>query len=181
MSRSAVFLDRDGTLVRDVGYLSRADQVELLADVPAALRALQEAGLALVIISNQSGIGRGLLTKRDLERVHAHLLQLLAEEGIRIDGSYYCVHAPWDRCMCRKPSPGMLYQAAEDLDLVLTSSFMVGDKLSDVVAGRRAQCCTVLVTDGLPYRGGVVDTATDLTTDSLLRAANWILIRRRIP
>lgn len=158
--RPAVFLDRDGTLVHARHYPSRPKDLVLFSGVGAELRALQAAGFALVVITNQSGIAQGYFTGADLLRMHDHLRAELAAEGVRLDGVYFCPHHPDGtvaelarRCDCRKPEPGMLRRAAGDLGLDLARSWFLGDILDDVEAGHRAGCCSVLVdlgTEGLP-------------------------------
>jgi histidinol-phosphate phosphatase family protein len=141
----AVFLDRDGTIILDQVYPREARQVCLLAGVGEALAKIKESGFALVLISNQSGIGRGLITPTEAEEVHQAVVARLAEYGVRLDAAYYCPHAPKEECRCRKPSPEMLLRAAKDLDLDLTKSILVGDKASDIEAGKRAGCQTILL------------------------------------
>jgi D-glycero-D-manno-heptose 1,7-bisphosphate phosphatase len=136
----AAFLDRDGTLIFDPGYLADPDGVRLLPGVPEALRRLRDADFLLVIVSNQSGIARGLYTADDLARVHARLVELLAQEGIAFAAAEYCQHGPEDACSCRKPAPGMILAAAAALDIDLPGSAMVGDKVADVLAGLAAGC-----------------------------------------
>jgi D-glycero-D-manno-heptose 1,7-bisphosphate phosphatase len=143
--RRAVFLDRDGTVIHDSGYLGDADSVRLLPGAAEALAALQRKGFAPVVVSNQSGIGRGIVTAEAADAVHDRFASLLAEAGVTLAAAYYCPHKPGDRCKCRKPSPGLLQRAARELDLDLPGSVMVGDKASDVEAGRRAGCLTVLL------------------------------------
>jgi D-glycero-D-manno-heptose 1,7-bisphosphate phosphatase len=138
--RSAAFLDRDGTIIYDRGYLSDPEGVELLPGAVEFLQRLRDAGLLLVIISNQSAVGRGMCTTDDVDAVNARLAEVLAPEGIRFDGVYYCPHAPDDGCACRKPLPGLLEQAARDLDIDVARSAMVGDSPRDAEAGRRAGC-----------------------------------------
>ena len=135
MSGRALFLDRDGTLIVDVGYPRDPAQVELLPGAVASLRDL-ERDWALVIVSNQSGIGRGLISPAQAEAVDARVRELFAAAGISFAGVYYCPHAPDAGCACRKPRPGMLEQAAREHDLDLAASVIVGDKPSDVEAGR---------------------------------------------
>jgi rfaE bifunctional protein nucleotidyltransferase chain/domain len=142
--RPAVFLDRDGTLVEDVGYPRRPEQLRLLPGAAAALAQLRDRGFALVVVSNQSGVGRGLLTREQAESVHRRLAELLAEQGARLDAAYYCYHAPDEGCPCRKPSPHFLLAAARELGVDLARSCVVGDKPSDVQAGLSAGCRTVL-------------------------------------
>ena len=143
--KRAVFLDRDGTLIEDMGYLKNPDGVRLLPGCGVALAALQRNGFLLVLVSNQSGIGRGWLTRDEVERVHERVVSLLAEHGARFDAVYYCPHGPEEGCACRKPAPGMLLQAARELEIDLRTSFLVGDKPSDIEAGHRAGCRTVLL------------------------------------
>jgi D-glycero-D-manno-heptose 1,7-bisphosphate phosphatase len=144
----AVFLDRDGTLIEDVGFPRDPQQVRLVDGAAAALRLLATANMRLVVVSNQSGIGRGLITVDEARSVHERFIGLIAGEGIVLDGTKYCPHPPEAGCDCRKPSPGMLLEAAEDLRLDLGRSFMIGDKVSDVEAGERAGCTTVLLGSG---------------------------------
>ena len=155
MERRAVFLDKDGTLVEDVPYNADPARVRLAPGAGAALRALSDAGFALVVVSNQSGVARGYFDCTAVDRVGAHLQQLLAPAGVRLDGYYYCPHHPEGhvapfarRCPCRKPAPGLLYGAAQELGIALERSWMVGDILDDVEAGRAAGCRTVLVDRG---------------------------------
>ncbi len=144
--RKAAFLDRDGTIIRDEVYLKDPSRVRLLPGAADALRALASRGFALVVVSNQSGVARGLIAPADLARVHARLVEVLAAEGIRLDGAYHCVHGPADGCDCRKPRPGMLLQAARELGLDLAASVMIGDKPSDVEAGAAAGARGILFT-----------------------------------
>ncbi len=145
--KRALFLDRDGTLIVDTGYPRDPALVELLPGAIDALRALQ-ASWALVIISNQSGIGRGLIAQHEADAVHARVVELFAQSGVTFAGAYYCPHAPDAACRCRKPAPGLLLDAARDLALDLATSAMIGDKPSDVAAGQAAG-----VAKSLPYAG----------------------------
>lgn len=152
MSRPAVFLDRDGTLVHARHYPTRADELVLYDGILAPLAALKAAGLALVMVTNQSGLSRGLFDGADLDAMHADLGDRLAAAGAALDGVYHCPHHPEGtvpglarECGCRKPQPGMLLRAAEELDLDLGRSWFVGDILDDVEAGNRAGCRTILV------------------------------------
>jgi histidinol-phosphate phosphatase family protein len=139
VSRPALFLDRDGTLIVDVGYPRDPALVEPLPGAIDALRELQHS-YALVIISNQSGIGRGLITEAEAAAVHARTVELFAAGGVTFAGAYYCPHSPDAACRCRKPAPGLLFDAARELDLDLARSIMIGDKPSDLEAGRAAGC-----------------------------------------
>ncbi len=170
--RRAVLLDRDGTLNEDAGYLDRPESLRLLPGTVEALSSLQAAGWVLVVVSNQSGVGRGFFSQQDLDRVDARLRTLLAEAGVRLEASYYCPHAPWDACACRKPAPGLLQQAAADLEIDLANSVMVGDMIRDVQAGQAAGCRTVLLqTAPAPTEG----LAPDAIFPALAQAVPWIL------
>lgn len=144
--KPAVFLDRDGTIIEHVHHLHRVEDVTLVRGVGAALRQLSEAGYANVVVTNQSVVARGLLDIPGLERIHVHLRELLAAEGAHLDGIYYCTTMPGtaDQTQIedrnRKPGPGMLERAARELDLDLSASYMVGDSLSDLMAGKNAGC-----------------------------------------
>lgn len=152
-ARAAVFLDRDGTLVEDLGYLTSAEYLALLPGVPRALRRLRSAGLLLVVVTNQSAVARGMLTEEELRRINDALQAMLAQQGAGVDDFFYCPHLPDGElaqyakvCRCRKPLPGLLVQAAEKWGIDLAGSFMVGDSPRDVEAGRNAGCSTILLT-----------------------------------
>lgn len=148
----AILLDRDGTLVHSSHYPSRPEQLILYDGIGPHLAQLQQMGFRLVVVTNQSGIARGLFTEDDLERMHEHLRKQLRPFGVTLDAIYHCPHHPDGvidalaiRCECRKPRPGMLLQAAQDLNLDLRTSWFLGDILDDVEAGNRAGCRTILV------------------------------------
>ncbi|GAA5534253.1 HAD family hydrolase [Deinococcus aluminii] len=153
--RRAVLLDKDGTLIEDVPYNVDPALIRLAPGVGEALRALHGAGYILAVVTNQSGVARGLFPESALEGVEARLRELLAAEGVPLSGFYACPHHPEGTvaeyardCDCRKPQPGLLRRAAEELDLDLSASWMVGDILNDVEAGGRAGCWTVLLDTG---------------------------------
>lgn len=141
----AVFLDRDGTLNLDTGYVHKREDWQWLPGVLDALARLSAAGWKLVVVSNQSGIGRGYFSRHDLDQLEAWLNNELAKNGIAMAGWYYCPHAPEDNCACRKPKPGMLLEAAKNLRLDLPRSWMIGDRLRDVAAGIGADCRAGLI------------------------------------
>jgi D-glycero-D-manno-heptose 1,7-bisphosphate phosphatase len=149
--RPAVFLDRDGTLIEHVSYLCDPALVRFLPGATEALKKLRRAGFAVVLVTNQSAIGRGMLTENRLEQIHTEMRRQLAACGTTIDGIYYCPVAPVsdDRSLVehpdRKPGPGMLLRAAADLHLDLAASWMVGDLVSDVWAGLNAGCRSILL------------------------------------
>lgn len=147
MSRAAVFLDRDGVINRRIpgDYVRRWNQFEFLPGVLEALQKLARSGYVLVVVTNQRGIQRQLMSEEALLEIHRRMLQVVQSHGGRIDRVYYCPHGDEDRCACRKPRPGMLLQAAEELGLDLRRSWMVGDSISDVLAGRAAGTRTVLI------------------------------------
>lgn len=142
-ARRALLLDRDGTVIVDHPYNPDPEKVTLLPGVASCLRVAQDRGAVLLLVSNQSGIGRGLLTWADVEAIERTLARLLYQEGVQLSGSYYCPHAPSSGCSCRKPGTDLILRAARDFDLDLGASVMVGDKESDVDAGRGAGCTTV--------------------------------------
>jgi D-glycero-D-manno-heptose 1,7-bisphosphate phosphatase len=155
VARPAVFLDRDGTLIVDKEYLYRPEEVELLPGVVEGLAQLRGAGFACVVVTNQSGIGRGYFREADMHRVHIEMLRRFHACGVDVDGIYFSPHTPTsaDRSVVehadRKPGPGMLLRAARDLGLDLARSWMVGDAISDLLAGRNAGCRqSVLVLTG---------------------------------
>ena len=168
-----VVLDRDGTIIQERQYLSEPDHVSLIPGVGAALRELQQMGFSLVLITNQSGIGRGFFDQHQLERVHARLTQLLKNEGVRLDRVYVCPHKPDDGCNCRKPKLGLLQKAASDLGLCLEQGIVIGDKVSDVEMGRAARALTILVKTG--YGAQVAPAAAaDFLVDDLPSAVEII-------
>lgn len=138
-----IFLDRDGTVIHDTGYIGHPDLVEFMPGVLLALQRFQNAGYRLVVISNQSGIGRGVITKQQYEVVARKIAAVLSGHGI-YTATYYCPHSPDEACECRKPKPYLLLRAARDLDLDLSRSYMIGDRLTDVEAGTAAGCKTIL-------------------------------------
>jgi D-glycero-D-manno-heptose 1,7-bisphosphate phosphatase len=156
----ALFTDRDGTLIVDERYPKDPERVSLLPGASDALRTLRARGLRVVVVSNQSGVARGLLTEADVWRVHERMTTLLAASEAKVDAAYYCLHAPDAGCACRKPQPGLLLRAAREHGIDLQRSFLVGDKLSDVEAGRAAGCEAMLLSlpGGAP--SGSPDTAT---------------------
>jgi D-glycero-D-manno-heptose 1,7-bisphosphate phosphatase len=134
----ALFVDRDGTVIEDPGYIDDPDKVRLIAGAAATLRRFHDAGFALILVTNQSGIGRGYYAWPDYEAVAARLRAYLAAEGVAFDAELACAHSPEARCDWRKPEPGMILDAATRLDLDLGRSLLAGDKLSDLKAGAAA-------------------------------------------
>jgi histidinol-phosphate phosphatase family protein len=164
----ALFLDRDGTLIEDPGYLADPNGVRILPGVPAALRRFRDAGHALVIVTNQSGIGRGLYAWQDYDAVAARLRDLLAAERIAVDAEYACGHAPEAACTWRKPAAGMIRAAADTLGLDFGRSLMAGDKYLDIEAAAAAglpRAVHVLTGQGRRDRAAVVATSWPLRLD----------------
>jgi histidinol-phosphate phosphatase family protein len=145
---SAVFIDKDGTLVHDVPYNIDPANVRLTARAGPALRDMKDAGYKVIVISNQSGVAKGLFKERELLPVNERIQTLLAPYGVKVDAFYYCPHGPDDGCECRKPKPGMILRAAADHVIDLERSWMIGDILHDIEAGNRAGCYTVHFDNG---------------------------------
>jgi len=145
---SVLFLDRDGVMIVDQDYLADPEGVILLPGVAAAIKRAQKEGLLVVGVSNQSGLGRDLFQLKDFELVMGRLTELLAAEGAAMDGFYYCPHTPEDHCPCRKPELGLLTEVSESLAWEPSTSWVVGDKKSDITLGRRAQMGSVLIGTG---------------------------------
>lgn len=180
--RLAVFIDKDGTLVHDVPHNVEIDRVRLRSNAGVALARLQRRGYALVLVTNQPGVALGLFDEGALEKVWEQLALQLSFYRVSFDGIYYCPHHPAGRdpryareCDCRKPHPGLLHRAAAELDLDLARSWMIGDILDDVEAGRRAGCRTVLLDVGseTEWRGGPLRQPHHIAP-GLAEAAAWI-------
>lgn len=169
--RPAVFLDRDGTLMRDVDYCGDPKDVDLLPGVSEAMRALKDRGYKLIVITNQSGIGRGYFNHEQYRAVEAELSRRIGDAVI--DATYYCPHLPDAGCKCRKPSPEMIFQAAREHDVDLARSFFIGDKRSDLDCGRAAGVKTILVRTG--YGKNLEANLADLVARDLTEAADMIL------
>lgn len=185
----AVFLDRDGVIVADEGLSTDLDPAPL-AGVGPVLRRLAEAGYRLVLVTNQAIVARGLATEAEVSAAQERLIdRIVAEGGPRLDGAYFCPHHPnatleayRAACDCRKPRPGLLLRAARDLAVDLPHSTMVGDRVTDVIAGRAAGCRTVLVRSGAHDAPPIEtpdaippDVRADFECDRLAEAADWIL------
>jgi len=181
--RPAVFLDRDGTIIEAVHYLSDPARVRLLEGAASAIRELRAAGYVCVVVSNQSAIGRGMMTVERLFEVHAEMCRQLEEQGAALDGFYFCPAVPTseDRTRIdhpdRKPGPGMLLRASKELDLNLSRSWMIGDMISDVLAGQNAGCRgSVLLRAGSAEAGEpAIKAATYLVVPSIAEIAALIL------
>jgi D-glycero-D-manno-heptose 1,7-bisphosphate phosphatase len=145
----ALFLDRDGTVIEECGYLGDPTLVRILPGAAAALAALASEGWKIVIVSNQSGVGRGLIAPQQMEAVERTFVDLMLSHGIPIAGSYVCPHTPEDHCQCRKPSAWFLQRAAVEHSLDLSASWMIGDREGDILCGRNAGCQTIWLRNGM--------------------------------
>jgi heptosyltransferase II len=180
LSGYTIFLDRDGTLNPDPGYIKSPDQFELFPGVSEALARLKRAGARLIVVTNQSGIARGLLSRKDLDAVHMKLKRLLDGAGVTLDAIYFCPHHPDDRCECRKPNRGMIDQAVRECGVNLDRSYLIGDHLRDIELAKRVGVRSVLVTTGVvspqdAEKLNVSGTAADRIVSSLAEAADWLL------
>ena len=174
MRSKAVFLDRDGTIARDVHYCRRPKDFEILPTVPEAIGFLNRNGFKVVVITNQSGIARSYFSEDTLAQIHQRMVDELKSHRAEVDAIYYCPHHPDKGCECRKPKTALFLQAAQELDISFERSFVVGDTQMDIDAGKALGCRTVLVTTGPQGGNGVVDPP-DHTAGSLLGAVRWMI------
>ena len=173
---SAVFLDRDGTIIEDVSYISNSSQVTLIEGAAEAIARVNAALVPVVVVTNQSGIGRGYYTEDDYRRVEKRTEELLSERGAKIDATYFCPHVPDAGCDCRKPGTLLFERAAKDLELDLSSALFVGDRLRDIEPGLRFGAPGVLVpTDTTPREE--IERAEKIArvAPSLLTAIDWYM------
>jgi D-glycero-D-manno-heptose 1,7-bisphosphate phosphatase len=186
MKKRAIFLDRDGTLNEDVGYPSSFSLITIYPFSYEAVRKINETGLLVVIVTNQSGIGRGLITEASLQDLHSRMKASFAQKNASIDGIYYCPHYSFStqsqyrkKCACRKPFTEMARQAALDMNIDLSESYMVGDKVEDILFGKNIRARSVLVLTGFGKRSLPELTAQGIEPDyvaqNVLDAVNWIL------
>lgn len=185
-----MFVDRDGCLTEEVGYVNHPTRMRLLPRTAEAIRRLNCAGVAAVMVTNQTGVARGYFSEETLHAVNARMMAELEAREARLDGLYVCMHHPSEgrppyraRCDCRKPRPGLLHRAAAELGLDLQASVMVGDKLSDVAAGQAVGAAGVLVLTGYgrgewEYRRHILNIKPDHVAGDLLDAVDWALARR---
>lgn len=185
LSAAGVFVDRDGTLIEEVGYLDRAERVALYPWTADAIRALNRAGFKIVLVSNQSGVARGFFTEAIVDEVHRHMAALLGAGGARIDAYYYCPHHPDGkvagyaiRCECRKPNRGLVDRASRELGIDPARSFVVGDRWLDVGLARAIGARGILVRTGYGATEETrppQDLSADAVVDNFAGAASWIL------
>lgn len=165
----AVFIDRDGTIAKDVPYCSRPEDFELLPGAAEGIKLLKENGFLVIIITNQSGIARGYFTEETLAKIHQKMQMELAQYGACVDAIYYCPHHPDDGCDCRKPKPKLVLQAARDLNIDLSQSYVIGDSEMDIELAKQAGCA------GAVKVGTSTNTGNLWPVDSFLTAALQIL------
>jgi D-glycero-D-manno-heptose 1,7-bisphosphate phosphatase len=170
----AVFLDRDGVInVNRDDHVKSWDEFVWAPGALEGLRLLASLPIRVVVVTNQSVVGRGIISHAQLDDIHRRMLEAVGAEGGRIDGIYVCPHAPWEDCSCRKPKPGLLLQAARELAVDLSRSFMIGDRAADIETGRAVGACTVLIDRaGIPTPEGL---EPDHIATSLLGAVEWLL------
>ena len=183
--QTAVFLDRDGTINEEMGYINHVDRFVLLPSAAAAIRRINESGLKAVVVTNQSGVARGYFPKELIDQVHLKMRDLLEEEGAFLNGIYTCTHAPPSKgesggCGCRKPKIGLMKQAAQELNLDLEKSYVVGDRFKDVEMARNAGAKAILVLTGygkgeLEFLGPGSKVQADFVAEDLAEAVEWIL------
>jgi D-glycero-D-manno-heptose 1,7-bisphosphate phosphatase len=170
-----IVLDRDGTIIVERHYLSDPAQVELLPGAVSGLRQLRRMGFGLIVITNQSGIGRGFFNEERLGLIHLRMIELLEAENVSLDGIYFCPHLPEDNCSCRKPQPGLLYLAAKERGFDPQSCFVIGDKACDIELGKLVGATTLLVRTGY---GNQMMTESTLQPDYIvdnLQAASGVI------
>lgn len=164
MNQRAIFLDRDGTIINDFGYVFEKEKLEFLDSVIPGLKALQDFGYKLIIISNQSGVGRGYFSLEEMNAFNDYLLEKLKEQDITISGIYICPHHPEEDCSCRKPKAFLVEKAAKDLKINLKESFFVGDEEKDILCGKNSGCRTVW----LKNKKALNETKPDFTVNDFL-------------
>ena len=184
MLRPAVFLDRDGTIADEVGYLNHLSRFRIFPFAAAAIRRLNDRNLPVIVITNQSGVARGYFPESLVQAVHDRMTQELAASDARLDAVYYCPHETKDACECRKPKPGMLQHAAREHALDLSRSFVVGDRYGDVQLAHSVAAKAILVRTG--YGAGEIEwhaakwpLQPDFIADDLSAAVDWILTQVR--
>ncbi len=180
LQRPAVFLDRDGTIAEEVGYLNHASRFRMFPFVAAAIQRLNGAGLPVIVVTNQSGVGRGYFPESLVHTVNELMTEQLAKVGAKLDAIYYCPHTSAEKCDCRKPKTGMLDRAAREHALDLQRSYVVGDRYGDVELARNARARSILVRTGygegeLAWHSTKWPVQPDFVAEDLAQAADWIL------
>jgi len=180
----AVFLDRDGVINKDVGYLDDFKKFKLLPNVINAIKLLKKFNFKIVIITNQSGVARGYFSEEQLNKIHEKMLKIIEKKGGKIDEIYYCPHHPEfgnekykKKCSCRKPNIGLILKAKNELNIDLEQSFFIGDKITDIIAGNKAKCKTILISskNEIISNNNLKDLKIDYIAKNLFSAVKWIL------
>ena len=174
-SSPALFLDRDGTINEDVGYLHDPEKFKTLPEALEGIKRFFDMGYRIIIITNQPGIGIGYYTEEDFYRVNRRMLSLFSKMGIIVDKIYFCPHSKSERCTCRKPEQALIERAKQEMNIDVENSIFIGDKTSDMEAGKRAGMRTVLVGTGFAGEDGEFSGKPDFYAQSVLDAANMIL------
>lgn len=175
----AIFLDRDGTINEEVSYLHEPERFKIIPNAVNGIKKLQDMGYKIIIISNQPGIGMGYYTKEDFYRVNRKMLTIFSKEGILVDKIYFCPHSKSEACSCRKPDQELIKRAEKDLNIDIKRSIFIGDKTSDIEAGRRAGMKTILVMTGFAGKDGEFDAIPDKKVEDISEAAETILEMER--
>ncbi len=178
----AVFLDRDGTIIEDVGYLNECSKIKFLPRVSEAIKLLNENGFKVMVTTNQSGVARGFFAEETVREINRYIQESLAKQGALIDKTYYCPHhiegiieEYRKECYCRKPNPGMIEEAAGEFGIDLKNSFVIGDKISDIEAGYNVGCKTILLADKRRPDGGEIASMPDHVAPDLYEAVKWLV------
>ncbi len=179
----AVFLDRDGTIIEDVGYLNECSKIKFLPRASKAIKLLNQNGFKVIIATNQSGVARGFFTEETVREINRYIQETLAKQGALIDKTYYCPHhiegtikEYKKECHCRKPNPGMIEEAAGEFGIDLKNSFVIGDKSSDIEAGHRAGCKTILLAGEDPLNNEKeITLMPDYIAADLYEAVKWLV------
>ena len=178
---NAIFLDRDGTLILERKYLSKVKDVKLFANAVKALKILKKAKYKIILVTNQSGIGRGYFTEKEVKEVHTYLKKMLLKKGVSLDAIYYCPHTPEDKCNCRKPRLGFAKEAQKKFNLDLKKSYAIGDKVRDFVLGQRMGGKGIFVLTGHAKEESKkmisdgIRVSPDYTAKNLMDAADYIV------
>jgi len=179
----AVFLDRDGTIIEDIGYLDECSKIRFLPRVSEAIKLLNENGFKVMVTTNQSGVARGYFTEETVREINRYIQESLAKQGALIDKTYYCPHhiegiikGYSKECHCRKPNPGMIEEAVREFGIDLENSFVIGDKISDIEAGHRAGCKTILLAGEDPLNNEKeIASMPDYIAADLYEAVSWLV------
>jgi len=178
MANKTVFIDRDGTINANTGYIKTPDDFKIYKGVAEGIKILNNMGYKVIIITNQSGIARGFFNEEMLEKIHEKMKKELSEKGATVDAIYFCPHHPDEKCNCRKPEPGMLQKAMKDFDVDVQKSFIIGDRMLDVEAGNKIGVKTVLVPENkkkVDIEMQESNITPDIVCDDFYSGVEWIV------